>query len=115
MNEIIGEKLIDVLMQKCGNLLSLGGDMNDEPARHKWGIEYFNETHESRFSLKIPVSGSRKEKLFYFALICFDLFIRFNDGTNNCVLTSNSSSFVLNEFCDKLFNKSSKFYNKSPF
>ena len=129
LNEVIGEKLIDVLLHTCGQLIlnspkEVLNTINQTPLHL---IYYFDElTLEqmnsictkkggndsllaNKFSLLISNVLKKSEYLFYYIIICLDLFIRFNDGCNNCVFASGSktnSLYILNEFCDILFNKS---------
>ena len=43
--------------------------------------------------------------LFDFYFICLNMFMRYNNGTNNCILLNKTNNTILNEFCDILFGK----------
>ncbi len=124
--------MVDVLLNTCGQLLvNLAEQLSisvtqDLHAKCKILLAYFDEltfeqlnvpstepntAHRNKFSLRLGSPRSRAEGLCYFSVVCLDLFIRFNDGSSNSVLVSNAKSnswFVLNEFCDVLFNKVAK-------
>lgn len=129
LNEVIGEKLIDVLLHTCSQLVlnsppEILNITNQVPSHL---LFYFDEitleqmnstssrkgTNESllanKFSLLISERIKESDHLFYYIIICLDLFVRFNDGSHNCVFTvcsKTNSLYILNDFCDTLFNKS---------
>ncbi len=110
---MIGEKLTDVLLNTCGQLIVKLSD-NDRATGQPPGhlVTYFEELKtEQKFSLRIPSKpGDTNTYLAYFMVICLDLFLRFNDGVNKSVLTGgknmkSNSLFILNEFAELVFKK----------
>ncbi len=115
-----------MLLHTCGQLLLRLADNSAEISGHDPPppghlLTYFDELtleqlakqqcSTTKFSLRIPSKpGDTAAYLAYFSVICLELFLRFNDGVNNSVLTAdkhsnNNSVFVLNEFTEVLFNK----------
>lgn len=90
INVIFGDKLNNLLLDTCSKL-----------------IENFavpdTELYLPSDSIRLP---EKQGSLFYLIQICLNLYIRFNDGTNNSILTSTNSIFI--QFCQILFNNFSK-------
>ncbi len=80
--------------------LCLNESESDENDRTKSLI-----THNEAFDIPTISSESEEGSLIEFFVICLSLFMRYNNGTNNCILLNKSNNTILNEFCDILFNK----------
>jgi hypothetical protein len=138
INEIFGEKLINLLIDTCAQLvcnlsteskyhldkhsfqssrnssklyLNLFDDSFDrEDANLNESQSNVNKDNNSNddetFKYSIKLSNSNGT-LFDLIIICLNLFIKYNDGRNNTILTdrNNNKELVLNTFCDCIFNK----------
>ena len=140
INEIFGEKLINLLINTCAQLvcnlpveskynlnkhsfqtryssqiyLNLFDDsfdreemnLNDSESIGGNNKENNNRNDDEAFKYSIKLSNSNGT-LFDLIIICLNLYIKYNDGTNNTILNdkNNNKSLVLNTFCDSIFNK----------
>jgi hypothetical protein len=130
VNEVLGEKLINLLVNTCAQLIvnlttesrfhlshqqnakkslylglfedSLEEDEKDQEESEK-NLDYEHET----FKYSLRFSSSSDGTLLDLITICLSLYIRFNDGSSTSVLNdlNNNGSMVLNTFCQAIFTQ----------
>lgn len=106
VNAIFGEKLNDLLIDTCSKLLIY---LSTE-SKFNFSDDLANiNDHSLLFNLSTEMVQFPNESgsLFHFIIICLNLYIRFNDGTNNNILYSRNK--ILVKFCEILFDKNNQF------
>jgi hypothetical protein len=104
INAVFGEKLVNLLIDILIKILVHLKKLPDS----RYGLSSLqNFPTESAFSPSnnIPISLQSYDEgsTFLLFLICLEIYLRFNDGTNTSPLQSTNT--ILNDLCDIIFNK----------
>ena len=110
INVAVAEKLVNLLIDICTKLLinlnsynDLNIDSNVEIYLKK-DLNNFSNSTNSLFKNEIKLEQTEPTgSLIYYLIICLELYLQYNDGTNNSPLQNNNT--ILTGLANALFNK----------